>query len=328
MRPEARGSFNPAARVFVAGADSLLGAALLEQLRTGGFDHLVGGPPGAPDLTDAVQVADFFAESRPDYVFLTAGKSGGIDANQRYPAELMYHNLAVTTHVIHSAWRQRTRKLLYLASACCYPKLAPQPLGVESLMTGPLEPTNEAYATAKLAGLRLCQAYRQQYGVNFVAAIPTNSFGPGDDFSAASSHVIPGLIRRLHEAKLTGQGPSLIWGTGRARREFVYARDLAAACLLVMERYDQAEPINLGGGIDLSIAELAQAIADVVGYRGRLVFDPSRPDGMPFKGLEAGALRQLGWRPATPFRTALEETYAWFLSRVEVEDAEHVRAAV
>jgi GDP-L-fucose synthase len=328
MRPEARRSFNREARVFVAGGNTLLGAALLEQLRAGGFQDVVGTPPRAPDLTDPAQVDDFFAEHRPDHVFLVAGKSGGIDANQRRPAELMHDNLTVTLHVVDSAWRHGTSKLLYLASACCYPKRAPQPLGIESLMTGPLEPTNEAYATAKLAGLRLCQAYRQQYGANFVTAIPTNAFGPHDDFSPEDSHVIPGLIRRLHEARLRGDPTFSIWGTGSARREFVYARDLAQACLLVMSRYDEGEPINLGGGIDLSIAELARAIAQVVGYRGRLIFDTSKPDGMPLKALEGSRLRQLGWKPASAFRAALEETYAWFLDQVEVKDNKHVRAAV
>jgi len=212
----------------------------------------------------------------------------------------MRDNLLVATHVIHGAFRHGVRKLLYLASSCSYPRLAPQPMRIESLWTGPLEQTNEAYAVAKLAGLKLCQAYRQQYAVDFITAIPANVFGPNDDFSAEDSHVIPGLIRRFHEARMEHRSEFLIWGTGQARREFIYARDLADACLFVMAHYAEPEPINLGCGCDLSIAETARAIAEVIGYRGRLGFDTSRPDGMPYKGLDSSKLLALGWRPARP----------------------------
>jgi GDP-L-fucose synthase len=318
--------FPPGARVFAAGGDTLIGAALLERLR-GADVEVVGAPPAQPDLTDAGQVDDFFAEARPEYVFLVGGKSGGIRANQAYPATLMRDNVLTAANVLHAAQRRGVRRLLYLASSCCYPRLAAQPLRAETLWTGPLEATNEAYAAAKLAGLTLCRAYRDQYGVDFVSAIPANSFGPHDDFSPEDSHVVPGLIRRLHEARERGDAAFSVWGTGRARREFVYSRDLADACLFVMGRYQGPGPINLGGGPNLSIGELAHAVAAAVGYRGRLVFDPTKPDGMPLKGLDSGPLRALGWAPSTDFRDALAETYRWFLAHVAKEET-HVRAAV
>jgi GDP-L-fucose synthase len=298
------------------------------RLKALGHNNLVGLSPDEPDLTCQWLVEDSFAEYRPEYVFLVAGKSGGIHANQTCPATLMRDNLLVAAHVIHAAHRQGATKLLYLASSCSYPRLAPQPMQVESLLTGPLEPTNECYALAKLSCLKLCQAYRRQYGANFITAIPTNAFGPGDDFSPEDSHVIPGLIRRLHEAKVRGLAEFSIWGTGQARREFLYSPDLADACLFVMDQYDAPEPINLGGGSDLSIADAARAIADVVGYQGRLCFDTTRPDGMPLKGLDSRPLFALGWRPTTDFRTALVETYDWFLRHVISEEHKDVRKAV
>ena len=315
-------------RVYVAGGDTLLGAALLERLQAAGHQNLVGLPPDEPDLTVAGQVEDFFAEARPDYVFVTAGKSGGIRANQTYPAELMLHNLLVTAHVLQSAHAQGVEKLLYLASSCCYPREAPQPLRVEALMTGPLEPTNEAYATAKLAGMKLCAGYRRQNGAAFITAIPANPFGPNDDFHPDRGHVIPALIHKLHEAKLRADPEVVLWGTGTPQREFIYSKDLADACLFVMKHYDEAEPLNLGGGAVLSIAEAAWAVTEVVGYEGRVCFDPSRTDGMSFKALDASKLRALGWQPATSFRTALEETYDWYLHHVVTEDAFDVSAAL
>jgi GDP-L-fucose synthase len=319
---------NRNARIYVAGADTLLGAALRTRLQAAGYDNLVGLPPGEPEFTCPRQVDDFFAHARPQHVFLTAGKSGGIHANQAYPAALMRDNLLVIVHVLHAAYRHGAAKLLYLASSCSYPRLAPQPMRVESLLTGPLEPTNEGYALAKLTGLKVCEAYRHQYGAHFITAIPANSFGPHDDFTPENSHVIPGLIRRLHAARLRGQDELDIWGTGQARREFLYGPDLADACLFVMNHYDAPEPINLGGGPELSIAEVARAVAEVVGYRGRLRFDTNRPDGMPRKVLDAGPLFQLGWRPKTDFRTALVETFHWFLRNVAAEECKDVRTAV
>jgi GDP-L-fucose synthase len=319
---------NRTSRIFVAGANALIGAALLERLRAAGYENFVGVPPSEPDLTTAAQVEGFFAEARPEYVFVAAGKSGGIQANQTDPAGLMLHNLLVTAHVVAAALAHGVRKLLYLASSCCYPRQAVHPLRVESLMTGPLESTSEAYATAKLAGLKLCQAYRRQHGVNFITAIPADVFGPHDDFRPDHAHVLPALIRRLHAAKEAGDPQVAVWGTGRPRREFVYAKDLADACLFVMAHYHEPEPINLGSGNDQSIADAAAAVADVVGYHGRLWFDTRKPDGMPFKGLDSRPLLALGWRPATSFRTAVDETYDWFLRNVVKEDPTHVPAAV
>jgi GDP-L-fucose synthase len=319
---------NATSRIYVAGGDTLLGVALRERLRAKGHTNLVGEPPAEPDLVSSWQVEDFFAAERPEYVFLAAGPSGGIHANQSYPAQLMRDNLLVAVHVLHAAYRYDVSKLLYLASSCSYPRLAPQPMRVESLMTGPLEPTNEAYALGKLAGMVLCQAYHRQYGTPFITAIPANAFGPHDDFSAENSHVIPGLIRRFHEARCCGQAEVQIWGSGHPRREFLYSRDLADACLFVMRNYDADEPINLGGGSDLSIAETARIVAEVLGYRGRLSFDVSRPDGMPLKSLDSRPLRKLGWVPTTDFRTALAETYDWFLKNVLPLEKWNARKAV
>jgi GDP-L-fucose synthase len=318
----------PDARIYVAGGRTLLGAALLDRLRAEGYRNVVDIPPDEPDLTDERQVEDFFGEARPEYVFLVAGMSGGIHLNQTRPAELMRDNLLSAAHLINATHVHDVQKLLYVASACCYPRAVAQPMRVESLMTGALEPTNAAYATAKLAGWQLCAAYRKQYGARCITAFPANPFGPHDDFSPESGHVIPSLIRRAHEALRRDEPVLTVWGTGTPRREFIYARDLADACLFVMRHYDAPEPINLGGGIELSIAEVARAVAEVVGYRGRLRFDAAKPDGMPQKVLDSGSLRALGWRPATDFRTALTETYDWFLQHVVKEDAEHARAAV
>jgi GDP-L-fucose synthase len=306
---------NHKARIYVAGGTTLAGAAIIERLRGQGYANLVGVGPDEPDLTVAGQVEDFFGEARPEYVFIAAGKSGGIALNRSRPAELMLDNLLAAAHVIAAAHAHGVRKLLYLASSCSYPRDAEQPLRVESLLSGPPEPTSAAYAVAKLAGWQLCAAYRQQYGAGFITAVPANAFGPHDDFSPEGGHVIPALMRRAHEARLAGEPTLTVWGTGTPRREFLYARDLADACVFVMRHYDGPEPINLGGGECLSIAATARAVAEVVGYTGRLVFDASRPDGMPRKVLDAGPLRRLGWAPATPFRVALAETYDWFVQQ-------------
>jgi GDP-L-fucose synthase len=304
---------NHKARIYVAGGTTLAGAAILERLRALGYANLVGVGPDEPDLTVAGQVEDFFGEARPEYVFVAAGKSGGIGLNRRSPAELMLDNLLSAAHVISASHAHGVRKLLYLASSCSYPRDAEQPLAVGSLLGGAPEPTSAAYAVAKLAGWQLCAAYRQQYGSAFITGIPANAFGPHDDFGPESGHVIPALLRRAHEARLAGEPTLTVWGTGTPRREFLYARDLADACLFVMRHYDGPEPINLGGGQCLSIAETARAVAEVVGYTGRLVFDASRPDGMPRKVLDAQPLQRLGWTPSTPFRDALAETYDWFV---------------
>ena len=249
---------------------------------------------------------------QPDYVFCVAGKSGGIDANQRFPADLMVDNLLVQTHVMRSAHHHGAKKLLYLASSCSYPRECSQPMRVESLMTGPLEPTNEAYAVAKLAGMTLCRAFRQQYGAHFISAIPANPYGPGDDFSPDTSHVIPALVRRFYLAKRTNDRAVQIWGTGSPRREFIFIDDLADACVFVMREYDEPQPINLGSSSDVSITELAELIKEVVGYRGALEFDTSKPDGMPRKSLDSRRLLEMGWKPSTTLRAGLEATFDWW----------------
>ncbi len=315
-------------RIFVAGGATLAGAALRARLVEVGYTNLVGVPPDEPDLTHAGQTEDFFAEARPEVVFLVAGKSGGIQLNRARPAELMLDNLLVTTHVLRAAHEHQVDKLLYLASSCTYPRTAPQPLAVASLWTGPLEPTSAAYATARLAGWMLCQAYRQQYGLRFVTAIAANPFGPHDDFSSEGGHVIPALLRRAHEARQRQEPTLTVWGTGTPRREFIAARDLADACLFVMQHYDGPEPINLGAGIDLSIADVAHAVAQAVDYQGTICFDPTRPDGAPLKMLDSAPLRALGWRPTVPFASALTETYDWFLHQVLKEERTHGCAAL
>jgi GDP-L-fucose synthase len=303
---------NRLARIFVAGGDTLIGAALLDHLSDRGFINLVGVGVYEPDLTDTDAVHDFFRQSRPEFVFHAAGKSGGIGLNRECPADLMLDNLRVTTNVLEAAANCGVKKLLYLASSCGYPRNAPQPMRVESLLSGPVEPTSEAYATAKLAGWKLCDAYRRQHGCEFITGFPANAFGPNDDFGSESGHVIPALIRRIHDAKRNDSLEVKIWGTGSPRREFIFSRDLADACLFAMKHYDGEAPINLGGGTDLSIAETARTIADVVGYRGELVFDTTKPDGAPLKALDSSVLLNLGWKPTTDFRSAIVETYRWY----------------
>ncbi len=309
------------ARIYVAGMNTLLGSALLRVLRRHGYANLLAATEREPDLTDGAAVDQFFARTRPEYVFMTGGPSGGIEANLRYPATLIRDNLLAETHVIRSAHRFSTTKLLYLASSCCYPRDCPQPMRVESLMTGRLESSSQAYAMAKLAGIGLCQAYGKEHSARFVSGIPADAFGPEDDFSPEDSHVVPALIRRMHEAKVAAAPVVDIWGTGRPRREFVYADDIAEAGLFVMLRYESPEPINLGGGAPLSIGEIAAAIKEVVGYPGTLRFDVSRPDGMPVKLLDSSILLTLGWRPKTPLREALRMTYAWYLREYERQAA-------
>lgn len=300
---------NPQATIFVAGADTLIGGAIVRQLRRKGCAQIVGAGTDAPDVTDAASVEAFFARTRPAAVFVAAGRSGGISANQKYPADLMLHNLQVVSNVIASAHRHGAAKLLYLASSCIYPRECPQPMNVTSLMAGPMEPTSGPYAMAKMAGITLCQAYRRQHGAHFISGIPADVFGPGCKFNAEDSHVVPALMLKMHEAKKNSAGSVEVWGTGSPRREFIYADDVADACIFVMDSYDEAEPINLGGGSDLSIREAAEAIRRVVGYAGELRFDTTKPDGAPLKRLDSSRLLAMGWRPATTFESGLEATY-------------------
>jgi GDP-L-fucose synthase len=289
-----------------------MGSALARRFEREASIAVVGGE-GQPDWTDGRAVDAFFAHAKPDAVIVAAGRAAGIGINRQHPADLMIENLLVAAHVIPAAWRHGTRKLLYLSSSCTYPREAPQPFRVDALWTGPVEPTSAAYATAKLAGLRLCDAYRQQHGVRFLSAIVADVFGPGDDFSAdGSGHVVSALISRMHRAKAEGVRAVTIWGSGTPRREFLYVEDLADAVAYVMRHYNGEEPINIGTGVTTSIRGLAETIREIVGFDGELVFDTSRPDGAPVKWLDSQPLRSLGWSPSWDFRDALVSTYEWF----------------
>lgn len=316
------------ARILVAGGGTPIGTALCRALRRQGYAGLIGGPEAAADLTEAAEVEALFNRTAPEYVFVTAVRSGGIRANQKYPAMLMRDNLLAASHVIDGARRHGVKKLLYLASSCVYPRHAPQPMHEGLLLTGPLEPTSEAYAVARITGIKLCQAYRRQYGMNCVSAIAADAFGPDDEFDPEDSHVIPALIRKMHEAKTRGAPAVEVWGSGTPRRDFLFADDAARACLLIMDRYEDPEPINIGSGTDRSVREIAELIRDVVGYAGELVFDADKPDGMPLKRLDGGKLRAMGWQPATPLRDALAATYRAFLERQQVGESGHVRTVL
>ena len=305
---------NRDASIFVAGHRGLVGAALVRQLRAAGFHNLLLRERSELDLTCQQGVRDFFAQTRPQYVFVAAARVGGIVANATRPAEFLWENLAIETNLVDSAWRNGVRKLLFLGSSCIYPRDAAQPMSEDCLLTGPLEPTNEAYAIAKIAGLKLCSAYRRQYGFDAICAMPTNLYGPGDNFSLQHSHVLPALMRKIHEAQETGASEVVIWGTGRPRREFLYVDDLAEACLLLMERYEDERPINVGCGRDQTIAELADMMARVVGFTGTLRYDSSKPDGAPQKLLDTARLAALGWTARTGLEAGIRSTYAWFLA--------------
>ena len=300
------------AKIYVAGGETALGKSLLNRLAQAGYKHIVGSGGGEPSLDNASYVEAFFAETNPQYVFLVAGKSGGIAMNQHRPAELMIDNLLVECNVIDAAYRHKVTKLLYLASSCVYPRDCPQPIGEDSLLNGPLEPTNQAYAVAKIAGIELCRAYNQQYGANFITGVPANVFGPGDDFSLEDSHVIAALIRKIHDTKEVN-GPTVgVWGSGAPRREFIFVDDLADACVYLMDHYDAPEPINIAGGAVVSIRELAELIKEIIGYSGALEFDGSKPDGMPIKALDSSRIKTMGWEPETSLRSGLVATYGWF----------------
>ena len=304
---------NHDSRVYVAGHRGLVGSALLRRLEADGYARVLTRTREELDLRDARAVDEFFAAQRPEYVFLAAAKVGGILANATYPADFLRDNLAVELAVIDAAYRHGAKKLLFLGSSCIYPKFAPQPLREEYLLTGELEPTNEPYAVAKIAGIKLCEAYRKQYGADFISAMPTNLYGPGDNFDLKVSHVLPALIRKFHEAKEGGEPRVDVWGTGRPRREFLHVDDLADACVYLMLHYSGDETVNVGTGEDISISELAQMVGEVVGYDGSISYDPSKPDGTPRKLLDVEKLRALGWRAKTPLREGIEQTYAWFL---------------
>jgi GDP-L-fucose synthase len=300
------------AKIYVAGHQGLVGGAILRHLVAQGYQNLVYRPSPELDLRHQGAVAAFFAQERPEYVFLAAARVGGIRANATYPAEFIYDNLMIEANCIHQAYVHRVKKLLFLGSSCIYPKFCPQPMKEEYLLDGKLEPSNEPYAMAKIAGLKMCQAYRRQYGACFISLMPTNLYGPGDNFDPLDSHVIPALMRRFHEAKVRQAKEVAIWGSGTPRREFLYVDDLAEACLFLMKKYDAGEIINVGVGEDLTIQELAQMIAAVVGFKGRLVYDARFPDGTPRKLLDVSRLTNMGWQARTPLKQGLEKTYAWF----------------
>ena len=302
-------------KIFVAGSGKALGAAIVRALEAAGQGSLVGLGAAEPDLRDQCAVDAFFEAERPHWVVYAAGKAGGIGLNRRAPADLILDNLLCATHVLHAAQRFVAAKLLYLASSCVYPKDAPQPIREDSLYAGPLEPTNLAYASAKLAGLELCRAMRQQFGLDFNIAVPTNYFGPGDDFSPENSHVVGALMARMRQARASGAASLSIWGTGQARREFLYVDDVAAAAVFLLGGHSWEGPLNIGSGVAVSIAELAEMLKGVTGFEGSLDYDTSKPDGMPVKVLDSSRLAALGWSPRVDFAEGLRRTYGWYLAQ-------------
>ncbi len=292
----------------------MVGSALVRRLEAERFTNLLTRDRSHLDLSDESAVAKFFAEARPDIVILAAANVGGIKANNDFPVEFLLDNLRIQNNVIRSAYQTGVRKLLFLGSSCIYPKLAPQPIPESALLTGPLESTNEPYAIAKIAGIKLCQAYTREYGTNFISVMPTNLYGPNDNFDLETSHVLAALLRKAHEAKSRNENKLIVWGTGESRREFLHVDDLAAACLLLLEKYDSAEIINIGSGEDVTIRELAKLVCDVVGFDGELVWDKTKPDGTPRKLLDVTRIRVLGWQPTIPLRKGIEQTHEWFLA--------------
>lgn len=305
---------NKDAVVYVAGHRGLVGSAIIRRLERAGFSRIVHRTRSELDLRDARAVDEFFSKARPQYVYLAAATVGGIRANDSKPADFIRDNLQIQTSVIDAAYRYGVRKLLFLGSSCIYPKLAPQPMREEYLLTGPLEPTNEWYAVAKLAGLKLCQAYRRQYGFDAISVLPTNIYGPGDNFDLETSHVLPALIRKCHEAKVRGDSAVKVWGSGAPRREFLHVDDLADAVVLLMQKYEGEHPVNIGWGEDISIRDLVRLIATVVGFAGGFEFDTSQPDGTPRKLLDISRLRELGWTPRIELERGIRDTYQWFVA--------------
>jgi GDP-L-fucose synthase len=300
------------AKIYVAGHRGLVGGAIWRRLQAAGFRNMVARSSQDLDLRDQAAVTGFFDRERPENVFLAAARVGGIRANSTFPAEFIYDNLMIQANVIHQAYRHEVKKLLFLGSSCIYPRLCPQPMKEEYLLDGRLEPTNEPYAVAKIAGIKMCQSYNRQYGACFISVMPTNLYGPGDNFDLLDSHVIPALIRKFHQAKVSGAPEAVVWGTGTPRREFLYVDDLADACLFLMERYQEGEIINVGVGQDLRILELARQVAAVTGFKGQMVLDASYPDGTPRKLLDVSRMTALGWQARTPLEEGLKKTYDWF----------------
>jgi GDP-L-fucose synthase len=299
-------------KIFVAGHGGLVGSAICRRLAAGGFSDVLVTSRAEVDLSDARAADVFFSAEKPEYVFLAAAKVGGILANSRYPVDFLRDNLLIETSVLEAAWRHGVKKVLCLGSSCIYPKFAPQPIREDSLLTGPLEPTNEWYAIAKIAGIKLAQAYHLQYGMEAISLMPTNLYGPGDNFNLETSHVLPAILRKFHEAAESGAPEVTLWGTGSPRREFLHVDDLADAAVFLMERYSSPEIVNVGVGEDLTILELAELIREITGFRGKLRFDSSKPDGTPRKLLDVSRLTALGWKARIPLREGIRETYAWY----------------
>jgi GDP-L-fucose synthase len=305
---------NQHSRIYVAGHRGLVGSAIWRELQRQGFDNLIGRTRQEVNLLDADAIQKFFAGTKPEFVFIAAAKVGGIYANDTQPASFLFENLQIQNNLIHAAWQTGVRKLLFLGSSCIYPKLAPQPLKEEYLLTGPLEPTNQWYAVAKIAGIKLCQACRRQHGCDFISAMPTNMYGPNDNYDLKTSHVLPALLRKFHEAKQTGAAAVTCWGTGAPLREFLYADDLANACVFLMQKYSEEQFINVGFGSDISIRQLAELIKRVVGYTGDIAWDASKPDGTPRKLMDSSRLFALGWRSQVDLETGIRRTYEDFLA--------------
>ena len=303
---------NHDARIFVAGHRGLAGSALVRKLQAEGYDNLLLRTRSELDLTDRAAVDRFFGEERPEYIFMAAAKVGGILANNTYPADFIRDNLAIALNVVDAAHRHGTGKLLFLSSSCVYPKLAPQPMCEEYLLTGSLEPTNEPYAVAKIAGMKLCESYHRQFGSRFFSVLPTNLYGPNDNFDLETSHVLPALIRKFHDAKVSDATHVTLWGSGRPRREFMHVDDLADACVYLMNNYEEPRPLNIGVGNDLTIAELAGLIAEVVGFEGEIRYDATKPDGTPQKLLDVSRIHDLGWSARVTLREGIADTYRWF----------------
>lgn len=306
---------NRNAKVYVAGHRGMVGSAIYRKLEKEGFNNLIVKTSNELDLRKQDAVADFFQSEKPEFVFLAAAKVGGIQANNTYRAEFLHDNLMIQNHVIHSSYFTNVKKLLFLGSSCIYPKMAQQPLKEEYLLTGLLEPTNEPYAIAKIAGIKMCEVYRDQFGCNFIAAMPTNMYGPNDNYDLENSHVLPALIRKFHEAKITNQHEVEIWGSGKPLREFMYADDLADACYFLMQKYNEKQFVNVGTGVDLSISDLAKMIGDIIGFKGNLVFNSSKPDGTPRKLMDVSKLHSLGFKHKTNLEDGIKLAYQDFLSK-------------
>ncbi len=304
------------ATIFIAGINGMVGSAIARNLRAKGFLNIVGGPRGELDLTRQAEVEAYFEKTRPDYVFLAAAKVGGIMANKTYPADFIYSNICIQTNIIEASFRYRVRKLLFLGSSCIYPRDCPQPMKESHLLTGLLEPTNESYALAKIAGIKMCQAYNRQHYTRFISCMPTNLYGPGDNYDLQNSHVLPALIRKVHEAKENGDPAVTVWGTGLPLREFLYVDDLAEACYLLMQEYLGADTINVGSGEEVSIRDLTELVKSSIGYEGQIIFDTSKPDGTPRKLLDASRITALGWAPYFDLERGIAKTYADFQARV------------